>query len=524
MREGSAFTRGSRVVRHSLRASLGLVVAPVLVATLVSACASSGSQSAGATASTSSVLTIGETATIQDLNPYHLFTYDYPFLDELYDPLVRLNDKLQPEPVLATSWHAVDGGRGLELTLRKNVHFANGDPFTSADVKYSVAYAANPANAAQFSSLAQHVTAVQTPSPYSVVLRYAQPNPAPYDLLNELYMLDAKQPDSAVGTSGNGTGAFRVASYQPGLQLELKRNADSWAPAPKLSEIIVKVYPSEQTELEALESGTIDMIHNLSAASYTQVQQRSGLVTGVAGLLGASDYAIQVNVKQVPNVLVRQAISLLLDRSAIARAIGGPGAAPLCLPFPPTSPGYFASLASRCSYDLSKAKQDIQSAHATGMTLSINTSTASSPATTELGQVLQAQAAGAGLNITVNNVDSTTYNNDSAASDFQLEVKSYGRGNGDPAALFGAAHSFYAVGNPSKYTNAAYTNDVAAGASTLNQAARNEDYQAAESIILSSAFVIPVAAVPSYWVSLSEVHGIESNTDGLLLLNNVTIG
>jgi peptide/nickel transport system substrate-binding protein len=365
---------------------------------------------------------------------------------------------------------------------------------------------------------------VQTPSPYSVVLRYAQPNPAPYDLLNELYMLDAKQPDSAVGTSGNGTGAFRVASYQPGLQLELKRNADSWAPAPKLSEIIVKVYPSEQTELEALESGTIDMIHNLSAASYTQVQQRSGLVTGVAGLLGASDYAIQVNVKQVPNVLVRQAISLLLDRSEIAQAIGGPDAAPLCLPFPSTSPGYFASLASSCSYDLSKAKQDIESAHATGMTLSINTSTAQSPATTELGQVLQQQAAEAGLNITVNNVDSTTYNNDSSDSNFQLEVKSYGRGNGDPAALFGAAHSFYPVGNPSEYTNAAYTKDVAAGDSTLNQAARNKDYAAAESIILSSAFVIPVAAIPSYWVSQSDVHGIESNTDGLLLLNNVTIG
>lgn len=491
---------------------------------LVSACGSSSSQSAGASATSSSVLTVGETTTIQSLNPELMEFYNYPYNNEVFDPLVRLNDKLQPEPVLATSWKVVDGGRGLALTLRKNVHFTNGDLFTSADVKYTVAYDANAANAAQFRPLAQQVTAVETPSPYSVVLRYAQPNSEPYDLLNELYILDAKQPTSDVDTSGNGTGAFRVASYQPGLQLVLKRKADSWAPAPKLSEIIVQVYPSEQTEMEALESGTIDMIYGLSAASYTQIQHRSGLATGTAGLLGASNYAIQVNVKKVPNVLVRQAISLLLDRSEIARAIGGPDAVPLCLPFVPTSPGYFASLASSCSYDLSKAKQDIQSAHATGMTLSINTSTQSSPAGTELAEVLQAQAAEIGLKIVVNNLDATTNANDSTDSNFQLEVQDYGRGSDHPGTLFGAAHAFFAVGNASEFTNAAYTKDITAGASTLNEAAQLKDYEAAESIVLSTDFIVPVAAVPTYWVSLSKVHGIESNTDGQMLFNGVTIG
>src|SRR6185295_4527832 len=62
--------------------------------------------------------------------------------------LVRINAATQRvEPWLAERWTRSDDGLRYTLTLRPDILFSDGEPFTTADVLFSVAAALDPASA-----------------------------------------------------------------------------------------------------------------------------------------------------------------------------------------------------------------------------------------------------------------------------------------------------------------------------------------------------------------------------------------
>src|SRR5689334_15725316 len=59
--------------------------------------------------------------------------------------LVRVNRQTQQlEPELATSWKISDAGRTITFTLRQNVFFSDGTPFTADDVAFTVKQLMDP--------------------------------------------------------------------------------------------------------------------------------------------------------------------------------------------------------------------------------------------------------------------------------------------------------------------------------------------------------------------------------------------
>src|SRR5690606_24181679 len=66
---------------------------------------------------------------------YHALTPNTQISQTLFDPLVRADSKLQPQPALAESW-TVDGNVWT-FKLRPDVKFSDGTPFTSEDVVFT---------------------------------------------------------------------------------------------------------------------------------------------------------------------------------------------------------------------------------------------------------------------------------------------------------------------------------------------------------------------------------------------------
>src|SRR5579859_1721373 len=66
-------------------------------------------------------------------------------IDMVFTGLVQLNDNLQVEPQLASSYSVSSDGLTWTFHLRPNLHFSDGTPLTSADVAYSIDRALQPA-------------------------------------------------------------------------------------------------------------------------------------------------------------------------------------------------------------------------------------------------------------------------------------------------------------------------------------------------------------------------------------------
>ncbi len=79
--------------------------------------------------------------------------------------------KVMPE--LATSWEVADDHLTYTYHLRKGVQFADGRPFTSADVKFAFDVMRDPAvEADHLRTEFEDVVSLETPDPHTVVVRY----------------------------------------------------------------------------------------------------------------------------------------------------------------------------------------------------------------------------------------------------------------------------------------------------------------------------------------------------------------
>ncbi|MBO0746763.1 MAG: hypothetical protein J2O47_00345, partial [Acidimicrobiaceae bacterium] len=99
-----------------------------------------------------------------------------PMMDAIYGDLFQLgpNDKLVPD--LATGYSLTNGNKTLTLHLRHGVKFSDGTPFNASAVVFN--YKRYLANAAPNNPQWPKVTSVTSPSPYTVVVNFAQPDGA----------------------------------------------------------------------------------------------------------------------------------------------------------------------------------------------------------------------------------------------------------------------------------------------------------------------------------------------------------
>ncbi len=56
---------------------------------------------------------------------------------KIFDGLIEIGAKGEPEPALATGWTVSADGKEVTFKLRDGVRWHDGAPFTSADVKFS---------------------------------------------------------------------------------------------------------------------------------------------------------------------------------------------------------------------------------------------------------------------------------------------------------------------------------------------------------------------------------------------------
>ncbi len=179
--------------------------------------------------------------TPQALDPLNLAQVGVPNISRLlFDTLVVLDDRGQPQPSLATSWQAEPGNQRWRLTLRGGVSFTDGAALEATAVAASLR-SANP----DWKVL---------PAGDMVIVQTGESHP---NLPAELAL-----PRNGIvhgNPQASGTGPFSVAQYVAGKHLSLAANDQYWGGRPFLDSMEIDFGQNDRDQLTSLDLGRIDL-------------------------------------------------------------------------------------------------------------------------------------------------------------------------------------------------------------------------------------------------------------------------
>ena len=306
-------------------------------------------------------LTVGTLLNIKTLDPGRTLENATNNVDHAtYDTLVTFwgEDVKVIRPSLATSWSVSADGRTYTFTLRPNVKFASGNPFTAADVKWSLERQINLKGNGAF--LTNGVDAVVALDPMTVAIHLDAPNPALLPILTDpaLSPIDSKLVTAQGGDAGPdavtkdkaeawlnqhsaGTGPYVLDSYTPNQQLTMVRNPNYWNGSPKLDRIALRQIPVASDQAQMVQKGDLDIAMVLGPDQAKSLRNTPGVIVKSALALNVVDVMMNNNPQiggPFSNQKVQQAVRYALDYDGIL-ALAAPGSVRAAGILPTNLPG-----------------------------------------------------------------------------------------------------------------------------------------------------------------------------------------
>jgi peptide/nickel transport system substrate-binding protein len=399
-------------------------------------------------------------------------TTDYTRAHMFYNGLTRLDEKLVPQMELAET---IENEAALRWTikLRKDVHFHDGKPFTSADVVYSLLRHQHPATHSKVQPVAEQMEEVKATSPHEVRIKLTSPNADLPVILGTSHFLIVKE-GAADFSSAIGTGAYKCKEFQPGVRSVAVRNNAYWKPGkPYLDEIELISIANEISRVNALVSGEVHIIAAINPRSAQRVVATTGHTIIEAKSSGYTDLVMRDELGPTRNPDFVLAMKYLLDREQMRRVVfRGFAVVGNDQPIAPNHRFYFPGLPQR-PYDPEKAKFHLQKSGLAGATLPLVASDATDGAL-DMAQLLQLSAQQIGLTLKINQMPAGGYWTDH----WMKHPLGFGHINPRPSAdlLFTLFFKSNAVWNESGWKNEKFDQLLIAARAQTDEAKRKRLY------------------------------------------------
>ncbi len=323
----------------------------------------------------------------------------------IYEKLVDLDNGYQPIPVLAESWESGDNGTTWIFHLRKGVKWHDGRDFTAADVAWTLGRVMDPTLDSGAAATLGMIdpTKIEVIDDHTIQLTLTAPTVEFPILISSKYA--AIVPDGAdretMQKTPVGTGPYMVDAFIPGPTFVAQSNPQYWkeglpkAPCIELSGITESV-----ARAAALQSGQADLLVFLEAVAATTLLGDPNVKVSQSPGGSVMTLSMWVDTPPFDNVLVRQAMKLMIDREKMVEmALLGNGVPGNDTPVAPSSPD--AHRTDVIARDVEKAKALLAEAgYPDGLSVDLYTSY-SIPTMVLIAQVYQQMAAEAGINVNI---------------------------------------------------------------------------------------------------------------------------
>lgn len=411
---------------------------------------------------------------------------------QIFERLTDFAEDGSVVPLLAEEFNPIDD-RTWEFKLRQGVKFHDGTDFTAEAVKLSLERLIDPDFASPRAVVLNMISEVIVEDDYTVVIKTAEPfAPLPAHLAHNAGSIIAPSALEEENNGGKtvdenpiGTGPFVLEEWARGSEIKFKKNEDYWGTKASVDTMSFIVVPEQSTRMAMLESGDA----NAAQIGSSDVRHMEGVpdieLTRIVST--RMDYlGFNMGVEPFDNKLVRQAISMAINKNDIVDGIlDGQGTAAVG-PLAPTVVGNYQGL-TPLGFDVEEAKALLEEAgYADGFktTLYVNEG---NKERADIAVLIQSQLAQINIDVDIQSIEWGTFLEKTGAGEHEMFILGWTTVTGDADyGLYALFHSDMhgAPGNRSFYTNERVDELLDLARSSTDQDERNEAYKELSEILV----------------------------------------
>lgn len=249
---------------------------------------------------------------------------------QIFDTLYGFDAKGNLVPRMADGYEISPDGLAYTFTLRKGITFHNGDPFTSADVKYSIERIMDPASrSTRRPYFAPVVESVDTPDPQTVIIRLKQPDGAFLNKVAGFLFIVGRAYTTSLARLEDfaakpvGTGPYFVKENKVGQYLTLERYERFYGSKPAIKTLTFKYIPEPASRVNAILTGEVDISAKIPLADVQRLRKAKDLDVITNPVSSPMHVRLYSDVPDSPLSKrdVRLALNYAVDSDAIIKSV-----------------------------------------------------------------------------------------------------------------------------------------------------------------------------------------------------------
>ena len=300
------------------------------------------------------------------IDPLFTTTMGEARMQELvFDGLFTDDKNLKSTPLLARSIQVSEDRQSAEVSLRTDVRWHDGQPFTANDVVFTIEAMKNPGTLSPEGARVSWIESCEATGPHSVRFTFDRPQPNPADRLYfkilpaHVFQSTVVRRDDPFHTRPIGTGPFRVERFETDHSIALSAAEGASRQNRSISEMVMREVSDKSYQAKLLLYESVEALVRVLPRDLAILQADRNIE--LYPYQTNSWWYIGFNQQQAPwdDASVREALSLLVDARGLLSPVGT--GEPVSGPYVPSSPYYNHDVPVR-SQDPSRAAQLLEDA------------------------------------------------------------------------------------------------------------------------------------------------------------------
>jgi peptide/nickel transport system substrate-binding protein len=277
-------------------------------------------------------LTVAYNAFENNITPFTLTMQSLPNTPDLvylvHDTLFWSPARDEPRPLLAESAEPNEDLTAWTVTLRQDVTWHDGEPFTAEDVAFTYRYFTDVHRMGRFAHHVYDIPPFESADvidDHTVELTFAEPAPtfvslpgADVPIVPQHIWEDIDEPGLETEMLPVGTGPFELVEIEPDQLYRFSANADYFLGPPSVEELVLPIVQDPSSVFAGLRTGELDSaVHPIPPELVEDFDADDEIEIGIATRM--ETVILYFNTQREPqsDPVLRKALALAIDRDEI---------------------------------------------------------------------------------------------------------------------------------------------------------------------------------------------------------------